>query len=237
MQEIEIKESKIKSRINGLVTVLLILTVFLCLYVVVQVMGRGYVNIGGFSLFRVVTGSMEPTMPVGTLLVSRQVEMDSVEIGDIICFHAKDSAILGRMMTHRVVDIVQTAGGELLFETRGDANLVSDGYLVNQSIFVGKVVWYAGGENMLTKVFSFFTNKIGFLGCIVFPCLLIAAFILKDCVKNIRAELDHTVDELEKEPEEDLLQLTEAERNEMYERIRAELVEELKQVAEKNQKE
>ena len=90
---------------------------------------------------------------------------------------------------------------------------------------------------MLTKVFSFFTNKIGFLGCIVFPCLLIAAFILKDCVKNIRAELDHTVDELEKEPEEDLLQLTEAERNEMYERIRAELVEELKQVAEKNQKE
>lgn len=235
MQDIEIKESRIKRRINAFVTVLLILAMLLCLYVLIQVMGRGYVNIGGFSLFRVVTGSMEPTMPVGTLLVSREVDMESVRIGDIICFRAKESVILGRMMTHRVVEIYQGTNGELLFETRGDANLVSDGYLVNQSIFVGKVVWYAGGENMLSKVFSFFTNKVGFLGCIVFPCLLIAALILKDCVKNIRAQLDDAVEELEQEPKADLLQLSEEEREEMYERIRAELIEELKQVAEENQ--
>ena len=56
---------------------------------------------------------------------------------------------------------------------------------------------------------------------------------MKDCVNNIRAELQKAMDELEREtvsaePEPDpLLELTEEERKEMYERIRAEVLEEL----------
>lgn len=223
-----------RRRVNVLITVLLILAVLLCLFVVIQVLGKGYVNIAGYSLFRVVTGSMEPTIPVGSLLVSKQVEMDTVQVSDIICFQAQDSAILGKMMTHRVVDVLNGADGSVMFETRGDANLASDGYLVTQTNFVGKVIWYTGANSVLSEIFSFFTNKVGFLACIVFPCLLLAGLILKDCVKNIRNELQETLDHLENEPEETMgpLDLTEEERNEMYERIRAELIEELKRSAE-----
>lgn len=223
-----------RRRVNVLITVLLILAVLLCLFVVIQVLGKGYVNIAGYSLFRVVTGSMEPTIPVGSLLVSKQVEMDTVQVSDIICFQAQNSTILGKMMTHRVVDVLNGADGSVMFETRGDANLASDGYLVTQTNFVGKVIWYTGANSVLSEIFSFFTNKVGFLACIVFPCLLLAGLILKDCVKNIRNELQETLDHLENEPEETVgpLDLTEEERNEMYERIRAELIEELKRSAE-----
>ena len=234
MEDLEIQESPVRRRVNVLITVLLILAVLLCLFVVIQVLGKGYVNIAGYSLFRVVTGSMEPEIPVGALLICEQVEMDTVQVRDIICFRAQDSAILGKMMTHRVVDVLNGADGSVMFETRGDANLASDGYLVTQTNFVGKVIWYTGANSLLSEIFSFFTNKVGFLACIVFPCLLLAGLILKDCVKNIKNELQATLDHLEDEPEETLLplELTEQERNEMYERIRAELIEELKRSAE-----
>ena len=80
----EHKQFKLQQRLSLLVTIMLILAVCLCLYACVQVLSRGYVNIGGFMMFRVVTGSMEPTIPVGALLLTKEVDIDSVRINDII---------------------------------------------------------------------------------------------------------------------------------------------------------
>ena len=220
-----------------LVTVLLILAVLLCLYVVIQVLSNGYVSFGGFVMFRVVTGSMEPTIPVGALLVTQQVDIESIRLDDIICFRTQELEIWGKIVTHRVVGILEGLDGRPLLETKGDANLVMDGYLVNQGNFVGKVVWYTGDNSVLSSIFSFFTNKVGFLGCIVFPCLLLAGLILKDCVGNIQNELRAVMDELETSEEnawelDPLCGMTQEEYQQMYERIRAELIEELMHCAE-----
>ncbi len=229
----------IKRRINVLITVLLIFAVLLCLWVTIQVIGKGYVNLFGYSLFRVVTGSMEPTISVGSLLVCKQIGMETVQVGDIICFRARESAIFGQMVTHRVTGILSAVDGSLLFETRGDANLAADGFLVSQTNFVGKVIWYTGANSVLSSVFSFFSNKISFLACIVIPILLLGGLLMKDCVTNIRAELQSAMAELERQTaqEEPLPEITEEERNEMYERIRAELIEELMQGAEQSKTE
>ena len=64
MDDEELEETPLQRRIGFVVTVLLVLAVALCLYVVVQVLSNGYANIGGFMMFRVVTGSMEPEIPV-----------------------------------------------------------------------------------------------------------------------------------------------------------------------------
>ena len=58
---------------RGFSTVCLILAMALCVVVVSQVLSQGYVSIGGYSMFRVVTPSMEPTLPVGALLLSEEV--------------------------------------------------------------------------------------------------------------------------------------------------------------------
>lgn len=229
MKELELEEGPVKRRINVLLTILTALVALLCLYATIQVLSQGYVNCGGYSLFRVVTGSMEPTLPVGTLLLTEQTDMQDIQVDDIICFRAQESAIFGKMMTHRVVGIHTGADGALLFETKGDANLAQDGYLVTKTNFVGKVIWYTGAGNMLSSVFSFFTNKVGFLACILLPCFLLAGLLLRDCVQNIRLELKLAMDELEKESERTdvRLELTPEEREEMSKRIRAELTEEL----------
>ena len=235
MKEQDLEESPVKRRINVLLTVLTVLAALLCLHATVQVLSKGYVNCGGYSLFRVVTGSMEPTLPVGTLLLTEQTDMQDVQMGDIICFQAQESAIFGKMMTHRVVGVHTGADGALLFETKGDANLAQDGYLVTQTNFVGKVIWYTGAGNVLSSILSFVTNKVGFLACIVLPCFLLAGLLLRDCVQNIRQELKLAMDEMAEETDV-RLELTQEEREEMSKRIRAELTEELMHGAQGAQK-
>lgn len=231
----------VKRRVAGaLTTILLVVSVLLCLYVVVQVLTMGYASFGGYSMFRVVTGSMEPTIPVGALTLTKEVDIDSVAVGDIICFRAKEEAIKGEMITHRVIGILQGGDGATLLQTQGDANPAMDGYLVSQANLVGKVLWNTGESSMLSGVVSFFSSSVGFLACIALPSLLIAGLILRECVGNIRGELKQALDELAKDddkatppettepsPTEDESLIGEDEYNEMYERIRAELIEEL----------
>lgn len=235
----EIKEIKsvIQKRISVLVTILLVLAVLLCLYVAVQSMSNGYVNIGGYMMFRVVTGSMEPTIPTGALLLTKQIDIGQIKLGDIICFRTQEAAIWGEIVTHRVVELMELENGEVLLRTQGDANFVADGYMVTRGNLIGKVIWHTGDEGALASIFSFFTNKVGFLGCIVFPCLLLVGLILRECVSNIRKELQNTVNELEQvEPIDPLCGMTKQEYDEMYERIRTELMEELMHCVEISEK-
>lgn len=232
-----VKKSSVRDKINALITVFLILAVLMCLFVAFQILTNGYVDLAGYSLFRVVTGSMEPTIPVGSLLLSRNVEISQVQEKDIICFRAQDSQIFGKMMTHRVVEVQTEADGSVSFVTKGDANLVSDGYFVTESEFVGKVIWYTGAGSILSAIVSFFTNKVGFLSCIVLPCLLLSALIFRDCIKNIRFELAVAKEELRQYEETNVLEsMTDEEYDEMYARIRDELLEELMNCAEKQKK-
>lgn len=222
------EKRKNNSITNKLVTVFLILTVALCLFVVIRVISYGYVNIAGFSVFRVVTGSMEPEISIGSLLISQKVNIDQVEIGDIVCFRSQEADMLGKTITHRVINILDSEG-KVFLETKGDANLVADAHYVSERYLIGKVIAYTGQENLLSDIMSFLTSRMGFLICIVLPCLLISGMILRDCVGNIRAELGAAMDDLLQEPEQQrkYKYITEEEYQEMYERIRRELMEEL----------
>ena len=228
-----ISDGWLQRRISVLVTILLVLAVALCLYAAVQVLSRGYVNLGGFMTFRVVTGSMEPTIPVGALLVTREVDIQNVQLNDIICFRTEVAEIWGKIVTHRVVNILEMENGSILLETKGDANLASDIFLVDQNNLVGKVIWHTGDGSVLANILSLFTSKIGFLGCIVFPALLLAGKILKDSVANIRQDLQQILEENQEDrawENDPLCGMTQEEYDEMYDRIKAELMEELMQI-------
>ena len=241
-QREEKKESRISINkwVNVTLTVVLALTVALCLYVIIQVMSHGYANIGGFMMFRVVTGSMEPTISTGALLIAKEVDIATIQLNDIVCFRTQVSEIWGNIVTHRVVDVTRESG-RILLETKGDANLVSDLFLVDSSNLVGKVVWYTGKGSILSGILSLFTNKIGFLGCIVLPTLLISGIILKDSIAGIRKDMLLLLEESRRQEQvreaDPLCGMTQKEYDEMYERIRSELMEELTSIDDKVLKE
>src|SRR6185312_13528734 len=80
--------------------------------------------------------SMEPAIPVGSLALDRAIPAREVGIGDVITF--SDPYVKGRLVTHRVVDILQTPHG-LAYRTQGDVNPGRDPWTIRLAGQVGRV--------------------------------------------------------------------------------------------------
>ncbi|MCJ7560827.1 signal peptidase I, partial [Candidatus Bathyarchaeota archaeon] len=79
----------------------------------------------------VYTGSMEPAIPVGGIVVIKPVDSETLKTGDIICFQLSEDT----SVTHRIVNI--TDGGLV---TKGDANDGPDQWTVKKENVIGKVI-------------------------------------------------------------------------------------------------
>lgn len=98
-------------------------------------------RLAGATPYTVLTGSMTPTYPPGTLVVARSTPPEDIAVGDVITFQLES----GRqaVVTHRVVAAGLSLGsGERVFTTRGDANGADDAEPVRAVQVRGKV-WYA----------------------------------------------------------------------------------------------
>lgn len=206
-------------------TVLLILAICFCLFVVVQILGKGYVSLGKYSFFRIVTPSMEPNLSVGEVIVTKAVPIEEIEVEDVISFRSLSAEMFGTIITHRVVDIERDESGAKRLVTKGDANLSVDGIYVQESNFVGKVVW-ASGDSKLSSAISFLSGRNGFLALVVLPALLILSFILTSGIKTLKQNMNVLIETLEKTKKEQLTK-EELSRDESYEELRQKIREEL----------
>lgn len=109
-------------------TVLLLAMVAVCLPLTVP-------RLFGYQIYSVVSGSMEPAIPTGSLVYIRIMEPEEMEEGDVIAFYgARDQASI---ITHRVVEN-RVVMGE--FITKGDANQTEDMNPVPYENYIGRVV-------------------------------------------------------------------------------------------------
>jgi len=92
----------------------------------------------GATTYAVLASSMAPRYPMGTLMVVRPAQ--TIYTGDVITFQPNSAD--PNVVTHRVVAIGATVGGELRYTTQGDANTAADPALVSQEQVRG-VLWYA----------------------------------------------------------------------------------------------
>ena len=81
----------------------------------------------GYERYVIVTGSMEPTLPVGTIVYDEVVPVENLEVGDIITFVPPPEFGIADPVTHRIVRIVvadedSSAPDERVFRTQGDNN-------------------------------------------------------------------------------------------------------------------
>jgi len=88
----------------------------------------------GWRMDAVFSGSMEPGLKLGSVVVTRPVEAEEIKAGDIITFY---SPLNERLMSHRVVAAGHGSGWH--FQTKGDANEDADPLVVPAENVVGKV--------------------------------------------------------------------------------------------------
>ncbi len=94
----------------------------------------------GGTAFTVLTGSMAPTYPPGTLIVDKQVDPEDITIGSAVTFQIESGK--SDVVTHRVIAIRTGEGGEPEFMTQGDANGAPDADWRPSAAVRGEV-WYA----------------------------------------------------------------------------------------------
>ncbi|WP_104137792.1 signal peptidase I [Cryobacterium sp. Y62] len=87
----------------------------------------------------VLTSSMEPGFPPGTLIIVRPVEVDALVLGDVITYQMETGK--RGVITHRIIAINTSAGGRT-FVTKGDNNGAADADAVLEAQVQGRL-WYS----------------------------------------------------------------------------------------------
>lgn len=86
------------------------------------------------------SGSMEPGLAVGALVVVRPVAGDDIAVGDIITFQLESGE--PTVATHRVISTGLASTGEIRWQTQGDANDQPDALPVRPVQVKGEA-WYS----------------------------------------------------------------------------------------------
>ena len=120
----------------------------------------------GWQLQVVLSGSMAPTYPVGSLLVVGQIDASEVEPGMAVAFI--DPLSPDRIVTHRVIG--PAPGETLQFRTQGDANAMPDAAPVPARLIRGRVLWSIPG---LGDVLPWLQWPRGFLVLVLVPGALL----------------------------------------------------------------
>lgn len=155
--------------------------------------------LGGLQSFTVLSGSMSPTIPTGSIVYTQKA--DRVERGDIITFKRKSINV-----THRVIDITDKDGKsvsglvsplpgapmpkEIFYKTKGDANNTVDSDLVSQNDIIGKTFVNIPAIGRLT---SFLKTIPGFMAFIILPTLIFIGFELWGIKKEIEKQTEKRI--------------------------------------------
>lgn len=130
----------------------------------------------GVRIYSVISGSMEPAIPTGSLLYITEAQPEEIKEEEVIAFYGvKDSASI---ITHRVVEN-RVVMGE--FITKGDANQTQDMNPVPYDNFIGKVACTIPKAGKAAELFTSLEGKILAAGVIAAAVLLqvVAALIEK----------------------------------------------------------
>lgn len=97
-------------------------------------------RLAGATPYTVLTGSMSPAMPPGTLVVVRPVAPEEIGIGTVVTYQLESGK--PTVVTHRVVAQRFDGKGRPAFRTQGDANDVPDAKWVLPAQIRGER-WYS----------------------------------------------------------------------------------------------
>ncbi len=141
-------------------TTLIVMVVLLCSLLVLP-------KVFGYQMYHVLSGSMEPEMPVGSLIYVRAGQPEDVKEQEIIAFYgsAEDTGII----THRVVKNNIVSGA---FRTKGDANEKEDPLPVPYESYIGRVAVTIPGMGKVLTIMTSLYGKIAAVSVVLLGVVL-----------------------------------------------------------------
>ena len=158
-----------------------IMIVAVILMVLVFWYGLSFVFRTDHPILAVASGSMEPVLYKGDLILIEGVKSaadihvgtkDSEQPGDIIVFHRPSGP--DELIVHRAVQRIDNDDGTYSFKTRGDNNIATDWWEVKESTIIGKylnfkIPWLGN----IALFFVPFEVKVAFIGLWIVVLILV----------------------------------------------------------------
>jgi len=143
---------------------------------------------GNYRIMSVMSGSMEPALPVGSLIVVKP--SSNYRVGDIITFLPIDAKTKEENVTHRLYSIEET-GSRRIITTKGDANKDPDERTITQDRVIGKHLFTVA---LLGYVLTYIKTLPGLILIILVPSII----IVYEEVNKIRREAKRMIDQRKK---------------------------------------
>lgn len=167
------KKNKILRTINLIKNIICwslvaVLVLSLVMFFVSRVQGAPP-TVFGYSFFRVSSGSMEPELSVGDVILDRTIDdPKSILVGDTVTFKSHELGDI--MVTHKVIVAPYEKNGRLMLQTQGIANELPDKPITADSVkgvLITKIPF-------LKEVYNVFLSPWGLL---ILIALIILIFI------------------------------------------------------------
>ena len=128
--------------------IIIVIVASACLSIVIP-------KLAGYNVYVVVSGSMEPAIPVGSIVYSKEVDPAQLQTGDVIVF--TDPARGTTPITHRVV--TNDTGTKTII-TKGDANEREDANPVTYNHVIGIVTRHVPRIGFTAAMFTSLLGKV-----------------------------------------------------------------------------
>lgn len=97
-------------------------------------------RVAGATPYAILTSSMQPRYPPGTLVVVKPVDPHKISVGDVVTYQLRSGE--PTVVTHRVIAQGIRHDGTLIFRTKGDASNSPDPNWV-QAVQIRGRLWYS----------------------------------------------------------------------------------------------
>lgn len=167
---------KVSSMISGIVGIVLcIIFVPIIIINLVLIIGsytspEEIPGVLGYRPVIVLSGSMEPTIHTGDMILLHKTDTAKLKEGDVICY-----LVSGKAITHRIVEISAKEAEQVNYITQGDANNAADQQPVTEAQVQG--IWTGMRMAGLGNFVMFMQSTTGMILFIICPLLF---FIIWD---------------------------------------------------------
>ena len=181
---------KSKLKLAAKITLIALIAVMLATVVYVMICNlRGKVaSIGGYSVMKVVTGSMEPSIHVDDYILIKKTDVSDLKVGDVITFLSDDPQIKDQPNSHRITKI----NDDGTFTVKGDANSVEDVYTVRPDRIIGR---YVRKMHLFRFIGSFASSRKLLMILFILPTVCICIYESRTLIKIIRGTDEQDEDE------------------------------------------
>ena len=167
-----IAQKIVKIVLKILYQILIIICLILTMIIVLQRVTNSNRSIGGYRIFRVITGSMEPEYDIGEVVICKETDPNNIKVGQDIVYLGTYGEYSGKIIMHEVVGIDRDENNNLNFHAKGLHSASVEDPQISVSQIYGVVVFKS---DILTLLYRLATSI--YSSFIIISVLVLNVFI------------------------------------------------------------